>query len=582
MRRRVVLGTIPSLLLILGGLLLLAFSSVRSVLPDPARTELPQVEEGLLSETSQVILAALLMAGGMGLLLELHSRAPHPKRELIVAGFTTALCTFLVLNFVLVINGIGVTLQDDRVIYFSASYLFHLGQQLSFMGVYILFFLNFLILLFLVGATAYLLFPTRFGRALFDPLSWAKNESIHIAATLFLLLSLSALFVFLLLLAIHTAPGSLHGHGLLAENLVPVYFVLAFVVFGLALTVATHAFLLNWGSGTTLEPLTLLESIRTIARIERALLAATLALNTLILFAPTLPSRLPLSNDFVFGFSPRGLAWFTYVLLSPYLFYHVSQRRLEFLIRAGRSLRSPAPFAERSLRMVLVQGGGLALLTAIGIPSHWEPLGLMLAFSAWTMGVLAYHAVEVKWNRGLPRLALRGEGALPLFYVAATLALTTGLMLWGSGNTFEVNYEQDPRNLVFLNDSSYGTDALARVTAMALIAGTIVLSLHLAIRTLGIQARFFAHYLGMFLSATVTALVAFTVGVWTEGDRGLADAKAGFAFRQYYAQEETIVALLIIATVLYLSYATGRIIGSLYQSRRGSLVVTAALPLKRE
>lgn len=558
--------------LILGGLLLLAYSQMSTVLPDPQRAELADLEGGdVVSEGAALFFTALLITAGLLLILAYASPAPVFPRTaaLLIVGVTLPI--FLIFQNLLLINGFSGIVADQGWKSFSVSYFFHTGGDLSFAVVYILFFLTLLLVFLLLGAVGYLLAPHRFLRAVLDRMSWAKNEAVHIAATVFLLLSVAVLFFYLLRLAAETDVDQLRTMGFLAQNKLVFYYLLCLLLFGLFLTVAAHAFLLNWGNQTPLEFPRLIDNLRTIRRVERGLLGAAALVNFLILLGPQLPTQLEFSRSFVFGFSPRGFSYAFYLLLLPYVPYLVSQTRLEFLLRAGRGPAGTV-FAERSLRLVLVDVLGLVLLTVTGIAAGWDPLGLVLTYSAWTAGVLLFHAVRFEGARGLPRLAFRGEEGPPLYFVFLGLAVTTGLMLWGAGNTFEVAYFRSgaTTSLNFVNDASYGQDIFSRFAAAVLIVACLVLTLDLWLHAYHVKRRFLVHYLAVLVLATVAALFTFTVGVWKGGPAGLEEAHAGYAFREFGTGEEISTGVLLVATAIYLFYAFGKMLRPILEQARAS------------
>lgn len=549
------------ILLVLGGLLLLAYTQVSTVLPDPSRTELSSLTEGsVIGEGTAVVFSALLVTLGLVFVLANASPAPLWSRAMALGVLGVVLPTFLIVQTLLIINGVAVQVREQRVVQFSVSYFFHTGGDLSFGATYILFFFTLTLVVLIVGSIGYLLVPRRFWSALFDRRSWPKNESVHVAATLLLLLSIGVLFYYFLRLVVSADVGAMRDRGLLGQNLVPLYYLLCVLLFLFFLTVAAHAFLLTWGNQTPLEFGQLVENLRTVARVERGLLMATSAVNLLIILSPQLVTGVALTHSSVFGVSPRGLNYALFLLLLPYVPYWVSQRRLGALLLQGIAPAGGEIFAERSLRLVLTHVLGIALITTWAVAAIWDPLGLMVAYSSWTAGVLFVHAVRLQTERGLPRLVLRGEGGPPLYFGFLVLSLTTGLMLWGAGNTFEVSYLPHVNALEFTNEANYGVDVLGRIASTIVIAGTLVLTLDLWLHTSGVPRRFLGHYLGIFLSATLAALFVFTVGVWRAGEGGIEDAYAGFAFRQFYASEETGAGLLLTGTVLFVAWSLRRVL----------------------
>lgn len=225
---------------VLGGLLLFAYSQQTNVFPDPGRVELgePQAEGGPIGDPTFVVLSGFLVTLGGLLLAGRHSPARGLGKAAGLTVFGATLFVFLVVNFSLFINGVAVTTSSDRAIYFTASYLFHTGRLLSFAGVYVLFLVTLILVTLLVGSLAFLLAPHRFFRALADRESWAKNEALHVATSLLLVLGLSVFFVYVLRLTVETDAAAMRAKGALAANVVALYyaFILLLFLFILSIT----------------------------------------------------------------------------------------------------------------------------------------------------------------------------------------------------------------------------------------------------------------------------------------------------------------------------------------------------------
>lgn len=555
-------ATFFSFACILGGLLLFANTQYTNVMPDPTRVEFgaPEPVGRPIGDATIVLLTASLIVLGALVIAGARTPARGWRRALAMTVLGSTLLAFLVINFSLFINGVGLTTQSDRAIYFTASYLFHTGRLWSFAGVYLLFMLTLVAVFLLLGSLGYLVAPGRFWKALWDRRDWGKNEAVHVAAGLLLLLSLSVFFVYLFRLAIDADFAAMRAKGPLAQNLVAVYYLLILLLFFLILSIAAHTFLVNWGTTTPLEARELLKSIGNVARVERTLLWSTVGINLFLLFAPTLESAFTLSSDPVFSLSPRGFSWFYFLILIPYLPYVISQGRLKRLLREGHPHVGQTPFSAQSLRLVQQFLTGISLITVVAIAARWEPLSVMLAFSSWTGGVLLVHALALRFQDGLPQPSFRTGAGVPLYFLFLSMAVTTGLMLWGAGNTFEILYVESSKTLQFVNEASFGEDLAARVGAATILAGSLVLTLHLLGRSVAVSRRFLGHYVWMFVITTVAATTTFTVGVWTAGPRELQDAYAGFAFRQYYGTERWLVGFLLTGAVLGLFWSLGKIL----------------------
>lgn len=567
---------------LIGGILLLAFSQSSAVLPNLERTELQNLEDGdVVGGVPGVILSGLLVTAGLLLLLRRASIAPRLPKAIALTVFGGAFPIFWTLQTLLLVNGKRMDVSRDSYAEFSAGYFFHTGQDLTLPAVYVLFAFCLLLVFLLLGSAAYLLSPTRFPRAIAHPMNWAKNEAVHVAAALLLLSSLAVLVYALGRLARSGDRDALVGEGLIGENLIVLTGLLAFCLGGLALVVAAHAFLLNWGSHGPLDFSRLVESLRTIARIERALVIGAVVVNTLILLGPTLPLRpgYAITNGFAFSLTPRGLSYATYVLLLPYLPYYWSQQRLDFLLRAGRAPRLGGLFADRSLRLVLIHVLGLVLWTTLAVAQRWDPLPQVLVYALWTASILLAYAVRIESGTGLPRIVFAGDSGPPYYFAFLGLAITSGLMLWGMGNTFEASFHEQVNVLSLSRQAESGSDVLMRMGAVALLVGVSLLTLNIWLGAVRVKRRFFGHYLALFLLLTVTVLLAFTVGVWRQGDGAREAAYTGFAFRENLPQEEFLVGTLLVITAMYAFYALGRIIGPVTE-RAPMAQVSAAITVR--
>lgn len=549
-------------LLMLAGVLTLVASQKGPVLAEATTTEDLAIDKSFVGDGTGVILCMLMVTAGAILFLGVRSTAPAIPRAIALASLGLSLPALLWLQTRLIVNAQGLDAGGYRIVRFSASYFFHNGESLMIPVVYVLFFVTFVLLMVVLGSVFYLMAPTRFVGALLDRRSWAKTEAVHIAATLLLLASLALLFYAYLQLANGADPEGIHGRGLLAENLVTIYYLLCGLFALLALVIAAHAFLLNWGTQLLSEYRVLLDNLGTIARVERALLGAALLFNLLILISPGLPTRYNMSDSFVVDIEPRGFAWIANLLLIPFLPYAISQHRLAAYLRERQGLVRGVPFTQRALRLVAVQVAGLVLLLTLVNAAGWGALAILMTTSAWTAAVLLVSAVRVQTGSGLPKLVLEPEAGPPLYLVFLGLALTTSFMLWGNGNTFEATFQPGNANALQVeNESDYGLEQLSRIAAVALLVGSLVLTLDLWLRSNRIRRALAFHYVIIFVMTSLAALFAFTVGVWSKSAvPGEEDAYAGFRFHELYGFDAFLVGLFVAATGAYLYYALGRIL----------------------
>lgn len=550
--------------LVLGGLLLLAFTQVTAVFQDSRRTEI--VQDATVADPTFVFFSSVLIAAGLVSILGSVTPQRGWTRVGALACLGSTTLVLLLLHLTLFINAITIGTETDLVAVFTAGYLFHNSPEYGIAAVFLLFLITVALLAVFVASLGVLLVPGRFARALWDPRDWAKNEAIVVVSGLILVFSLSIYLVTLVRIIVMLTQEPPQTDSLLGQNLAVMYSLLALAVGALILTVAARVFLVNWGVQTPLDVSTIRDSLTNVLRVERVLVVVALVFDALIWMAPAAGDTSDVSQDPVFSLSSRGLAAFFLLLAVPFLLYSLGLRRLNALLDGGHPFRS-SPFSQLSLRMVVVELAGLVLLTAVGVGARWNALGLMAAYSAWTAGVFLFFSVRLRIDRGLWVPELRGRGAPPVFFAFLVLSLATGLMLWGAGNTYIGYYQENGQVLNVENASPYGAELLFRLGGACLIGFTFLFGIAAARVAMGLKRILVGPQVASFFSFVVVGLLGFSVGVWNAGESGLVDAYAGYAFHQFYDLEKWLVGILVVVGACVVLWGVSRLLAPMVRGR---------------
>lgn len=556
--------------LVLGGVFTLAFSQVSLIFLDPARSELQG--SSAAGDPTFVFLSAVLLASGLTMLLGGATSSQPPGRAVALTALWLSSFLLVAVHLSMFVNAISVSTETDLGTTFSASYLFHTGETYTLLAVFLLYLVTLGLLLVFVVASGYLLGSERFLRAVWSRRDWSKNEGIVVGSGLLLVLSLSIFLTYLVKIAVRLEQEDPPLRGIIGSNLLLFYYLQAAALGLLILVVAARVFLVNWAIRLPLDPQRIEDSFDNLSRLERVLVGAAVVFDLFILMAPAATGPEGLSGDNVFLLNSRGLAWLLPLLAIPYLPYAFGQRRLRGLIALGRAWQS-SPFSPRSLRMVITHLGGLVILTAMGVGAAWSPLGLMIAYSAWTSGVFLFAGVELHLEGGLLEPELRDPAAPPLVVAFVVTALATGLMMWGAGNTFVGTYQESTQAIDVYNASPFGADLFFRVFGAGLLAFTLLLSLALARAALGVRRTLVVPHVSAFFAFVVLIVMVFSVGIWSRGIGG--EAFVGFAFHQFGSLEKLLVAGLLVVTSGTLLWALSRLVAPLVRGRSGPAIVSA-------
>lgn len=566
MERRQKVQAVVGFLLVLGGLLILAFSTEINVFQDPRRVEQTGSVDEDEANLAALFFASLLAAWGLAMGLGAVSRAAGAKRHGALGAVFGGVFLLMFLHGKLFINSLVVAPErGSATVAFTASYFFHTGPGYTFPAVYVIFLVTVLLLTLVVAGAAYLTTPNGFRNAFGGRGSWREGESLAVAVSLFVVLSFVVFLVSFIRLAVD-ADVNEGASGFLADNVVALHYLTAFLIGALVVAIAARVFLVNWGTQGIFRRARVEETLGNVGRIERVLLGAVILFDLILLAAPSIVGRTYLSTDAVFGLTSKMLQVSLLLVLIPYAFYAWSIKRLtRLLARGGGPEEATTPFSNLSVRLVLVHLGGILLLTAIYVAvaagGETDALVLLLGYAAYTAAVFLWASIRFELRGGIPTPRLRGPGAAAPFFGFVVFGLVTAMMLWGAGNTFEALYHAETNTLTVRNYSPWGADVLARIGAALIGALTLTIALGAVADATQIRRPLVGHYVAVLVASVTGLLVAFTVGVWSgRGGVGQLDAFAGFSFHQYGTLEATLAVVVLTISLGVLYYSVGRVL----------------------
>lgn len=566
MERRQKIQAVVSFLLLLGGLLILAFSTEINVFQDPRRVEQTGSVDEDEANLAALFFASLLAAWGVAMGFGAVSRAGGGRRHGALGAVFGGVFLLMFLHGKLFIN--SVTIAPERggaTVAFTASYFFHTGPGYTFPAVYVIFLVTVLLLTLAVAGAAYLITPDRFRRAFGGRASWRESESLAVTVSLFVVLSFVVFLVSFIRLAVD-ADVQGDRSGFLADNVVALHYMTAFLLGALVLTIGARVFLVNWGTQGVFQRGRVEETLGNVGRIERVLLGAVVLFDLILLAAPPIVGPFYLSTDAVFGLTSKMLQVSLLMVLIPYAFYAWTIKRLtRQLADGGGPEDATTPFSNLSVRLVLVHMGGILLLTAVyaalSARGGTDALVLLLGYAAYTAAVFLWAAIRFELRGGIPTPRLRGPGAAAPFFGFVVFGLVTAMILWGAGNTFEALYFSETNTMTVRNYSPWGADVLARIGAALLGAATLAIALGALADATRIRRPLVGHYVAVLVASVAALLVAFTVNVWSgRGGVGQLDVFAGFSFHQYGTLETTLAIAVLTVSLGVLYYSVGRIL----------------------
>lgn len=557
---------VVSFLLLLGGLLLLAFATEIDVFHDPRRVEQTGQVDDDDANLAGILFASLLSAWGVALGLSAVSRAEGAARHGALGAVFAGFFFLMFFHGKLFINSLTVAPErGSATVVFTASYFFHTGPGYTFPAVYVIFLVTVLLLGLLVAGTAYLIAPDRFRRAFGGRGRWRDGETLAVTVSLFVVLSL-VVFLFSFVRLALDADVDPEARGFLADNVVALHYLTAFLIGALVLTIGARVFLVNWGTQGTFRRARLLEALGNVARIERVLLGAVILFDLILVAAPSVVGRYYLSTDPVFGLTSKMLQISLLLVLIPYAFYAWTARRLTRMVEQGQGpAEATTPFSNLSVRLVLVHLAGILVLTAIyaavATGGQTDALVLLTGYCAYTAAVFLWASVRFELDGGVPSPRLREDGAAAPFFGFLVFGLATALMLWGAGNTFEALYHSETNTMTVHNYSPWGADVLARIGAALLGGLTMTIALGVLADVTRIRQPLVGHYVGILVATAAGLLVAFSISVWSgRGGPGQLDAFAGVSFLQYGVLEAFLAVTVLTVSLGVLYYSVGRIL----------------------
>lgn len=537
-------------MLVLGALILTTFQTQQLF-----KDSVTALDEGRLPRNDGAIgVSAVLIGVGLALFLALGS--PLPPRDRLLPAALVAACVIplVALHFTIFVN--SVLLDDFTVALFKASFVF---QESAVQPPLAVFFLA-LVTALLVGALLRAIWSL-YGRTSFErhlghlATPGALRNQALLAGTLMLLSAALFAGAFLrtgLRLERVDATGGWRANVAFLDYLV----VLGLALLGLA--VATRTTLVVWRHAWfphLRHPEPLLDSARYAEYVLLGLLAA-LNLLVLIMYPAAQDNVEGTRGDFVFVYSDRGLSFLFWFLALPYaVFARAAQRAKAKMALATRSPKRLDPNAVFVLGAV-VGGGLLALLAPEGSEGALRRFILVGAFLAVFTGVRAFGFAG---RDGAPGVSLRADAG-PFAVAFFALSWTTGLMLWGLGNTVEANYVRDG-DLVTLTDTQLQAFAVAyRFLASLFFAVPIVLGLDAA--TPWRSPKKYGPLVLVLFGLIIGTHLLFPIAYETPFDRQLqtTDVVVGFASVAQEPATRAFVTVVWIVLALVTLLATHRIL----------------------
>lgn len=424
---------VTGLVLFVVGFLLFAHNQTQALFRDIHGWELsggvhPRDDAGIL-------FGALVAGSGLATILWALSPLPRASRFLMVLGTVGAFVTLLVAHFSIFVN--GVIFSQEQTVHVQASFLFHDTIATLPINAFALAFLTLIIILIGHLAAMRLLTPDLYRTHIHSPTTLEDHRTRFILATL-LLLGVGAAFTrqfFVFAVGADATPAD----GFLSTNLVAIYYLMGFALAIALLTVAWRAFILCWGNLVERTTRRFRRGHHALTRFETWLWGAILLLNLVILIAPPV-FRPDAGTDRVFVMDSRGISWFFLLFFPLYLLHRrIGASHLRFLSRIRSE--NPTPRLDRLAAMTLtilvlwVLGGLLLPLTGL------SPLSALLFRVAPLAVALPFFVLRMDVQSAF-QLRTRGPGSPLVLIASAALAIVTGIMLWGVGNSVTVQYSQ--------------------------------------------------------------------------------------------------------------------------------------------
>ncbi|MBW3581481.1 MAG: hypothetical protein KY455_00125 [Euryarchaeota archaeon] len=432
-------AVLMGILLFIGGLMMFAWYQTQQMFKDSLSSE---VSAGLVARNDGGILFGALLAG-IGLATVLASLSPRaPKRRMVpILGIIASTTGLLFLHFTIFVNSF--TIPGEGMIMLRASFIFHDSASFLPMAVFVLALVT-LILILLGAMSVMALIAPRLMRERFIRPTHADSHRTRLVLTALTLVLVGGTFVHQFVYYALGADAEPTG-GFVATNRVLLYYLLAISLSAAIATTVWHTRLIVWGDLRDRRSLSFQRSLIPLHRTETWLWAATFALNLLVLFPE--PVYTPSGSDTsrVFAMNSRGASIFLLLLFGGWGVHRWSAKAWLRHLRDDHGINGQAKYDRLFFLATTVIGIWLFtwfLLLALPSLDHFGPTPNLLIRIGAVALVLPFFAMRIQLaETGLrPRLAHHGAPMTLLLF--AGLAIVTGLMLWGTGNTITTFYSR--------------------------------------------------------------------------------------------------------------------------------------------
>jgi hypothetical protein len=507
---------------------------------------------------------ALMAATGLALVLGALSTRPPRERLLPMAGIAASGTLLLVAHFSIFVNGIILPNQGQVAV--TASFLFHDTATLSIA----VFSLALVTLLLVIGgllATFSLLTPRLLRERVLHPVTFGDHRTrVHL-----LTLGLAATGgVYAIQFFRYALTADSDPAGFFTTNLILVYYVLALLVLAAVGLATWRAFTLSQGDLRLRWSRSFQRNHRLLRKTESWLWGAILVLNLIILAAEPLYRPTSGQTARVFIVDSRGAAMFFLIVPAIYLLQRLATNRLHAHVRERR--------VDARIHLDAVLASSLTILAAwlvVGsllLASRAPPLVTLSVLTAITTIILLFFAVRLDPTE--PYLVAPRSGSTPvLLFAASALAILTGIMFWGGGNSVVTLYARGSGGFITPEGQFFQPYAvLFRLLGSLFIALPPVLGLWLLTRTRGAVAQP-GHLALIGIGIVVAMNLLFTIQPSDPFDAaiGQTDVRIGFYILQFATVFDRVVLTLLwgVATALVL-YAMSRVLRLVLRARPGN------------
>lgn len=386
---------------------------------------------------SGILFGAIVAAAGLSLVLASLSPRPAAKRLGPAAGLTAATASLLFAHFTIFVNGFIVPSLNSAAV--EASFAFHDAAAALPIATFVLA----LVTALLIGATIL------FAMALVAPdamrtrllrVRTLEEHRTRVALLTLALLACGAGFLRQFFAYALTGDAQPSGHVFGANLYLLAYYTLSLTLLGALGTTAWRAYTLTWGDLRDKPSRSFRRFNAYLAHTETWLWGTTFVLNGILLLAE--PVYTPGNDvDRVFAMNSKGVSIFFLLVFGLYALQRLAVREELTHMRAQLG-ELYVVRRDNLLVMSLILIGGWALLAAISSTWNVTSLSKLILRFAFVALVLPLFALRLDIEQTV-RPAFRTRGGPAILFAGAIVAILTGIMLWGVGNTVTTVYSRN-------------------------------------------------------------------------------------------------------------------------------------------